>query len=178
ADILLLDSSFAHLVAAVAWGRNVYDSVTRFLQFQLTANMVAIAVAVGGAVCLRQSPLSAVQMLWVNLIIDSLASLALATDAPNADVLTTPPHRPTDPIVTPTVLKHILGQSAYQLAVLYGIVGMESAMQPDMLPFHGNDLLLPLLGSTPIGGSGLTSTCTTLVFNTFVWMQLFNQINC
>ncbi|GLC65033.1 hypothetical protein PLESTF_000239200 [Pleodorina starrii] len=82
ADILLLDSSFSSIVSAVAWGRNVYDSVRRFLQFQLTANVVAVAVAAGGAVWLRYSPLSAVQMLWVNLIMDSLASLALATEAP------------------------------------------------------------------------------------------------
>ncbi|GIL65428.1 hypothetical protein Vafri_19180, partial [Volvox africanus] len=116
ADILLLDSSFTSIVSAVAWGRNVYASVTRFLQFQLTANVVAVAVAAGGAVWLHYSPLSAVQMLWVNLIMDSLASLALATEAPNEAMLDASPNRPHDPLVTPTVLKHIIGQSAFQLA--------------------------------------------------------------
>jgi magnesium-transporting ATPase (P-type) len=66
----------------VKWGRNVYSAVTKFLQFQLTANVVALVTAAGGALALRTSPLSAVQMLWVNLIMDSLASLALATEAP------------------------------------------------------------------------------------------------
>jgi Ca2+ transporting ATPase len=70
-------------VSAVKWGRNVYSSVTKFLQFQLTANVVALVTAAGGALALRSSPLSAVQMLWVNLIMDSLASLALATEAPS-----------------------------------------------------------------------------------------------
>lgn len=70
------------IVSAVKWGRNVYSCVTKFLQFQLTANVVALVTAAGGALALRSSPLSAVQMLWVNLIMDSLASLALATEAP------------------------------------------------------------------------------------------------
>lgn len=74
------------IVSAVKWGRNVYSSVTKFLQFQLTANVVALVTAAGGALALRSSPLSAVQMLWVNLIMDSLASLALATEAPSGGV--------------------------------------------------------------------------------------------
>jgi hypothetical protein len=73
------------IVSAVKWGRNVYSSVTKFLQFQLTANVVALVTAAGGALALRSSPLSAVQMLWVNLIMDSLASLALATESPSGE---------------------------------------------------------------------------------------------
>jgi hypothetical protein len=73
------------IVSAVKWGRNVYSAVTKFLQFQLTANVVALVTAAGGALALRTSPLSAVQMLWVNLIMDSLASLALATEAPTGE---------------------------------------------------------------------------------------------
>eukprot|EP00198_Chlamydomonas_reinhardtii_P011928 XP_001701265.1 Ca2+-ATPase [Chlamydomonas reinhardtii] len=147
ADILLLDSSFAPIVAAVAWGRNVYASVTRFLQFQLTANVVAVAVAVGGAVWLGTSPLSAVQMLWVNLIMDSLASLALATEAPTASMLTDPPNRPNDPLITPIVMKHVVGQLFNQVncrrvrdeadvteglaahPLFLGIVGAEAGLQ-------------------------------------------------
>lgn len=81
-DILLMDDNFTSIVSAVKWGRNVYASVTKFLQFQLTANVVAVTTAAAGALWLRESPLSAVQMLWVNLIMDSLASLSLATEAP------------------------------------------------------------------------------------------------
>ncbi len=106
-DILIMDDSFSSIVSAVKWGRNVFRSITKFLQFQLTANVVclhtkyfgdskkwmgineefygnqvAVATACMGALVLQESPLSAVQMLWVNLIMDSLASLALATESP------------------------------------------------------------------------------------------------
>jgi Ca2+ transporting ATPase len=81
------------IVSAVKWGRNVYSSVTKFLQFQLTANVVALVTAAGGALALRSSPLSAVQMLWVNLIMDSLASLALATEAPTGEAAKTACHQ-------------------------------------------------------------------------------------
>eukprot|EP00122_Pirum_gemmata_P015214 Pgem_evm1s14215 len=74
-----MDDNFNSIVAAVKWGRNVYDSVSKFLQFQLTVNVVAILIAVVGSAIVETSPLTAVQMLWVNLIMDTLASLALAT---------------------------------------------------------------------------------------------------
>ena len=80
ADIILLDDNFASIVTAAKWGRNVYDSVCKFLQFQLTVNIAAISVAVVGAFRYQESPIAAVQMLWINLIMDSLASLALATE--------------------------------------------------------------------------------------------------
>lgn len=93
ADIILLDDNFASTVAAAMWGRNVYANVSRFLQFQLTINLVAVIIAVGGAITSAESPLTAVQMLWVNLIMDSLASLALATEPPDDSLLDLPPYR-------------------------------------------------------------------------------------
>ena len=80
ADILLMDDNFASIVSAVKWGRNVYDCIAKFIQFQVTINATAITVATVGAFAFAKSPLSAVQMLWVNMIMDSLASLALATE--------------------------------------------------------------------------------------------------
>jgi Ca2+ transporting ATPase len=79
ADILILDDNFNSIVRALVWGRNIYDSVRKFLQFQLTVNIVACVLSVISAALVRQSVLTAVQMLWVNMIMDSLASLALAT---------------------------------------------------------------------------------------------------
>ena len=79
-DIIITDDNFMSIVKAVSWGRNVYDSISKFLQFQLTVNVVAILVAIIGVFAITSSPLRAVQMLWVNLIMDSLASLALATE--------------------------------------------------------------------------------------------------
>lgn len=87
ADIVLLDDTFTSILSAVLWGRNVYSNVTRFLQFQLTTNVVAVATALAGAVTASRSPLTAVQMLWVNLLMDSLAGLALATESPSPALL-------------------------------------------------------------------------------------------
>lgn len=91
ADIILMDNNFASTVSAALWGRNVYANISRFLQFQLTINLVAVLTAVGGAVSSAESPLSAVQLLWLNLIMDSLASLALATEPPSETLLDLPP---------------------------------------------------------------------------------------
>lgn len=86
-DIILTDDNFTSIVKAVQWGRNVYDSISKFLQFQLTVNVVAVVVAFIGATFTGDSPLKAVQMLWVNLIMDTFASLALATEPPTPDLL-------------------------------------------------------------------------------------------
>ena len=86
-DSILTDDNFASIVKAVMWGRNVYDSIAKFLQFQLTVNVVAVVVAFIGSCAIQDSPLKAVQMLWVNLIMDTLASLALATELPTPELL-------------------------------------------------------------------------------------------
>jgi len=78
-DIILMDDNFNSIVRAVVWGRNVYLSIRKFLQFQLTANAIAVCIMLISAAVIRQSVFAAVQMLWVNLIMDSLAALALAT---------------------------------------------------------------------------------------------------
>jgi len=159
-DIVLLDDNFTSIVSATKWGRNVFSGVRKFLQFQLTVNVTAILTASVSAVFLSTSPLSSVQMLWVNLIMDSLASLALATDEPSDELLERPPFRPDDPMVTPEIAKSILGQAAYQLAVMYALV------------FHAP----AVLGVAPdaVGSAGHW----TVVFNAFVLMQLGNQLNC
>lgn len=92
AAIVLLDDNFESIVKAVKWGRNIYDNIRRFLQFQLTVNIVAVITAFVGAVVLRSSPLNAVQLLWVNLIMDTFASVALATEPPTEGLLDRQPH--------------------------------------------------------------------------------------
>jgi hypothetical protein len=92
-DIILLDDNFSSIVKAVMWGRNIFDSISKFIQFQLTVNVVAITLAVVGAFTYNESPLTAVQMLWVNMIMDSLASLALATEQPTEELLDRMPVR-------------------------------------------------------------------------------------
>ena len=86
-DIILLDDNFASIVTAVKWGRNIYTNVRKFLQFQLTVNCVAMFIVFLGGVVVAEPPLTSVQMLWVNLIMDTFAALALATEPPSDDLL-------------------------------------------------------------------------------------------
>lgn len=99
-DIILTDDNFSSIVKAVMWGRNVYNSISKFLQFQLTVNVVAVIVAFTGACITQDSPLKAVQMLWVNLIMDTtwLASLALATESPTESLLLQKPYGRNKPL--------------------------------------------------------------------------------
>ena len=88
ADIILLGDNFASIVTAAKWDRNVYASIQKCLQFQSTVNIAAVTTALVGAFVYQQSPLAATQLLWVNLIMDSLVSLALASEKPSEHQLT------------------------------------------------------------------------------------------
>ncbi|XP_014296753.1 plasma membrane calcium-transporting ATPase 2 isoform X4 [Microplitis demolitor] len=164
-DIILTDDNFSSIVKAVMWGRNVYDSIAKFLQFQLTVNIVAVIVAFIGACAVQDSPLRAVQMLWVNLIMDTLASLALATELPTPDLLLRKPYGRTKPLISRTMMKNILGQAIYQLTVIFTLL------------FAGDRMLdIPTgLGAADKGVS--TTQHFTIIFNTFVMMTLFNEFN-
>ncbi|XP_063219775.1 plasma membrane calcium-transporting ATPase 2 isoform X2 [Bacillus rossius redtenbacheri] len=163
-DIILTDDNFSSIVKAVMWGRNVYDSIAKFLQFQLTVNVVAVVVAFIGACAVQDSPLKAVQMLWVNLIMDTLASLALATEMPTSDLLLRKPYGRTKPLISRTMMKNILGQALYQLTVIFTLL------------FVGDKLLDIPSGKSPEFGDK-PSQHFTIIFNSFVMMTLFNEIN-
>jgi P-type Ca2+ transporter type 2B len=161
ADIILLDDNFASIVTAAKWGRNVYASIQKFLQFQLNVNIVAVVSALVGAFAYQKSPLAAIQLLWVNLLMDSLASLALASEPPTDELLTKPPVNRTDSMLTKHMWANLVGHSCYQIIVVMTLL------------FAGPDLF----GFEP-GNTVENSTHYTLIFNSFVWMQLFNEINC
>jgi len=101
AGIILLDDNFRSIVTAVKYGRNIFDCIRKFLQFQLTINIVAIFMAFTGAVFIKNSPLTPIQMLWINLIMDTLAALALATEAPKNELLQRMPYSRHENIITP-----------------------------------------------------------------------------
>ena len=113
ADIILLDDNFSSIVKACMWGRNIYDNIRRFLQFQLTVNVVAMTSALVGAVILKESPLQPIQLLWLNLIMDSLGSLALATEPPTEELLKRKPQSRDEYIVSHKMVKHVLGVAVY-----------------------------------------------------------------
>jgi ATPase, P-type (transporting), HAD superfamily, subfamily IC len=166
ADIILLDDNFASIVTAVKWGRNVYTSIQKFLQFQLTVNISAVVTALVGAIAYQKSPLAAIQLLWVNLIMDSLASLALASEPPSSELLSRPPVNRSKSIITKRMMANILGHATFQVLVTL------------LLLFQGPKWLNLSPGHLVENQNGKNSVHYTLIFNTFVWMQLFNEINC
>ncbi|XP_036609320.1 plasma membrane calcium-transporting ATPase 4 isoform X1 [Trichosurus vulpecula] len=163
-DIILTDDNFTSIVKAVMWGRNVYDSISKFLQFQLTVNVVAVIVAFSGACFIQDSPLKAVQMLWVNLIMDTFASLALATEPPTESLLLRQPYGRDKPLVSRTMMKNILGHAIFQLCVIFTLLFVGEKF------FDIDSGRKAPLNAPP-------SQHYTIVFNTFVLMQLFNEIN-
>lgn len=121
-DIILLDDNFSSIVVALKYGRNVYDNVRKFLQFQLTVNVVAMFIVFFGSVILKDSPLTAVQMLWVNLIMDTLAALALATEPPAEDILNRQPYHKDAAIVTEVMWRNVFGHAIYQMFIIIIII--------------------------------------------------------
>merc|ERR1719181_1844139 len=125
ANIILLDDNFASIVTAAKWGRNVYDCIQNFLRFQLTVNIAILMIMlivsfefVTGSKKDRPNPLPVTQMLWLNLIMDSLAALALASEPPTEAQLKRPPVNRSDPIITTQMIWNMVGQAIYQIIVV------------------------------------------------------------
>ncbi|KAI5804537.1 putative calcium transporting P-type ATPase [Geopyxis carbonaria] len=158
-SIILMDDNFASIIKALMWGRAVNDAVQKFLQFQLTVNITAVLVTFVSAVSSSEgkSVLTAVQLLWVNLIMDTFAALALATDAPTPEILNRKPAGKKASLVTLNMWKMIIGQAIFQLAVTY------------VLYFAGPQIFTQWAKEDKV--------MDTVVFNTFVWMQIFNEFN-
>jgi Ca2+-transporting ATPase len=157
-DIILMDDNFNSIVKACSWGRNVYDSIRKFLQFQMTVNFVAVLLAFIGALTSShgEAPLKPVQLLWVNLIMDTMAALALATDEPTPELLKRSPYGKNDSIITRRMLLSIAGQAIFQLTV---------------------NLAVLYYGHVIFGVEKDSVTHLTVVFNMFVLCQLFNEVN-
>lgn len=155
--IVLMDDNFASIVKAIMWGRTVNDAVKKFLQFQITVNITAVLLTFITAVSsdTESSVLTAVQLLWVNLIMDTLAALALATDPPTPSILNRKPEPKSAPLISITMWKMIIGESSYQLTIT----------------------LILQFGSAAIWQyeDYESANIQTFVFNAFVWMQIFNQ---
>lgn len=157
-DIIILDDDFKSIVKVVCWGRSVYSNIHKFLQFQLTVNLVALTVNFVAAITTGSVPLTAVQLLWVNLIMDTLGALALATEPPTDELMHQPPIRCKEPLITNAIWFNVMGQAIYQVTILL------------TLQFYGESLLnLTSANSTLINH--------TIIFNTFVFCQIFNEVN-
>ncbi|KAL7251676.1 hypothetical protein ACSBR1_013515 [Camellia fascicularis] len=153
-DIVILDDNFGSVVTVLKWGRCVYNNIQKFIQFQLTVNVAALVINFVAAVSAGQVPLTAVQLLWVNLIMDTLGALALATEKPSKELMEKPPVGRTKPLITNVMWRNLLAQAFYQVAVL---------------------LTLQFSGESIFGVN--TNVNDTLIFNTFVLCQVFNEFN-
>jgi P-type Ca2+ transporter type 2C len=182
-DIIILDDRFSSIVKAILWGRNVYDSVQKFLQFQLTVNIVALILTFLAAVLQHTPPLNPVMMLWVNLIMDTLGALALGTEAPSQELLDRRPYSASASLILPRMWRQIIVQSIFQLVMLllflqYGLSWFN--ITSDFLQSNLQYVNLPS-GIDPayyiVGREDLEIYLSTFIFNTFVFAQLFNQIN-
>lgn len=102
-DMILTDDDFEATLRAVMWGRNIYQNIGRFLQFQVTVNISAVLTVIIGSIWLMESPISAVQLLWINLIMDTFAAFALSTEPPLPSVIQGPPYQAEDKLLTPVM---------------------------------------------------------------------------
>jgi Ca2+-transporting ATPase len=163
-DIILMDDNFASIIKALMWGRAVNDAVQKFLQFQITVNITAVLLAFVSAVASNDesSVLTAVQLLWVNLIMDTFAALALATDPPTRTIIDRKPAPKSAPLITVNMWKMIIGQAIYQLIITY-VLYFGQKRGGNSLLSYANDKERERLNA--------------MVFNCFVWMQVFNMFN-
>eukprot|EP01029_Cantina_marsupialis_P021350 TRINITY_DN50_c0_g3_i1.p1 TRINITY_DN50_c0_g3~~TRINITY_DN50_c0_g3_i1.p1 ORF type:complete len:819 (+),score=338.21 TRINITY_DN50_c0_g3_i1:149-2605(+) len=169
-DIVIMDDRFSSIVRAVLWGRSVYDNIRKFLQFQLTVNVVALVLTFIAAVMGFDPPLNPVMMLWVNLIMDTMGALALGTEPPTMALLKRKPYKRTTTLVSRIMWRNIAVQSLYQLGLLMTLLikGDEWFDVPE-----GNFEVKDIDGD-------VTKTIYdhySIIFNAFVFCQVFNEIN-
>ncbi|XP_075482941.1 calcium-transporting ATPase 2, plasma membrane-type-like [Primulina tabacum] len=159
ADVIILDDNFSTIVTVAKWGRSVYVNIQKFVQFQLTVNVVALVVNFSSACLTGTAPLTAVQLLWVNMIMDTLGALALATEPPSDELMKRSPVGRKGNFISAVMWRNILGQSLYQFLVIWFL----QACGKTIFMLHScpdSDLIL-----------------NTIIFNSFVFCQLFNEVN-
>jgi Ca2+ transporting ATPase len=206
AAIILVDDNFNSIVKAVLWGRNIYDSIRKFLQFQLTINVVAVLCTFVGSAFLEKEILKPIQMLWINLIMDSLASVALSTENPHEKLLLRKPYTRNDNIVSKLMKKNIIGHSIYQMIVMVALIFFGDRYIPEYLDSLDDTtyaINIQYKWTLNDQGQKTGTVCSgrfytfsggddyitafdetqnysrhfTFIFNTFVMLQVFNFIN-
>lgn len=153
-DITLLDDSFASIATAVMWGRSLYRNIQRFVLFQLTINFAAIVICFVGAIFGTDMPLTVVQILWVNIIMDTFAAMAMASLPPNPEVMRDRPRPRNEFIITPAMARTLFTCGGVMVVVLLGML------------FYWS-----------FGSGEMTVRELTLFFSTFVFMQFWNMFN-
>ncbi|MDE6276921.1 MAG: calcium-translocating P-type ATPase, PMCA-type [Muribaculaceae bacterium] len=168
-DITIIDNSFASIGRAVMWGRSLYRNIQRFILFQMTVNVVASLIVLCGAFMGTQSPLTVTQMLWVNLIMDTFAAIALASLPPSPDVMNDRPRSRTAFIIDRPMWAHIIGVgSAFFLILISFLYYLQHTCLESMT----------LFGHLPIGADHeLSLPQISIFFSVFVFLQFWNMFN-
>ena len=168
-DITIIDNSFSSIGRAVMWGRSLYQNIQRFILFQMTVNVAACFIVLSGAFMGMQSPLTVTQMLWVNLIMDTFAAMALASLPPTRSVMREKPRPREAFIISRAMWKSIIGTGGVFFLFLLGL----------LYYFEHTDITcLTQVGSVPMGANtGLSGYELSLFFTSFVFLQFWNMFN-
>ncbi len=168
-DITIIDNSFSSIGRAVMWGRSLYQNIQRFILFQMTVNVAACLIVLAGAFMGTESPLTVTQMLWVNLIMDTFAAMALASLPPSRTVMKDRPRSRTSFIIKPAMWRFIFSTGFVFFVILLGLVYVFE---------HADITSLSQFAKVHIGvKSGLTSYEISLIFTVFVMLQFWNMFN-
>lgn len=168
-DITIVDNSFKSIGRAVMWGRSLYQNIQRFILFQMTVNVVACLIVLSGAFMGMQSPLTVTQMLWVNLIMDTFAAMALASLPPSESVMKDKPRSRNAFIITKSMYRFIVGVGLLFFVILFVFLYYLE---------HTDLTCLTQIGSLPMGdNTGLSDYELSIFFTSFVFLQFWNMFN-
>jgi Ca2+-transporting ATPase len=169
--IILLDDSFTTITRAVHWGRALYENIQRFIQFQLTINVSALVIAFLSILCGFRPPFTILQLLWINVIMDTLAAIALCSEPPRPGLMQLPPKRRDENIVTKQMLITIVGTATFFVVVMMVLLlGMRGT--PDRPGWFAGS------GAWSEVFPDFTVRQGTIFFTAYVLFQVWNEINC
>jgi len=172
ASFVLLDDNFQSCIKALCRGRNIYSNVKRFLQFQITVNFSILVCVFVGIITFQESPFNPIMLIWINLIMDVLAALALATAPPLERVIHEPAISKEVPIMQPVIWRQIYGITIWNLIIMMVVMFFGRAI-------FGFEYASSDSSKNPTTSGGFNKAQHyTAIFDTFVFLQLFNQINC
>jgi Ca2+-transporting ATPase len=166
--IVLLDDAFSTIVKAVHWGRSLYENIQRFIQFQLTINVSALTIAFLGPFFGVRPPFTVLQLLWINVIMDTFASIALCSEPPRPGLMNQPPKRKDENIVTPAMVRTIFATAGFFVVTMMTLlIGMKHGWFAGAEPWPGEGEFFPL-----------NIRQVSIFFTVYVFFQVWNQINC
>ena len=176
-DITILDNSFKSIARAVSWGRSLYVNIQRFILFQMTINVAACLIVLAGAMLGTASPLTVTQMLWINLIMDTFAALALASLPPDYNVMRDKPRSRQSYIITKDMASRIIGMGLFFVVVLFGFIQYFKHCEVATLAhFSLRDYFVNFFNFSHVNG-GIDAKELSLLFTIFVFMQFWNIFN-